>query len=161
MLLTFEPFDDVSGDVDDDDDDDVDEDEESGGEVVVGIRVVADGDRVRAIFAGGGAATFDPKIEAEKSSLGPKFGFKILSMEKGRAPLAANWLLLLLIGDVIGLGRSGWVSIGYAANGKKGWKSIGVMPVIPGVMVKPVGGEVGGDDEIEDLGEHGGDCDDR
>ena len=28
----------------------------------------------------------------------------------------------------------------------------------PGPIVKPVGGEVGGDDEIDDRGEQGGDC---
>lgn len=115
LLLTFELFADVIGDVDEADDD-VDDADDSGGDVVVvGIRVVANGDLVRAILAGGGTATAEPKIEAEKSSFGPKFGFRMLSMEKGSARRAANWLLLLPplpIGDVIGLGRSGCVNMG-------------------------------------------------
>ena len=114
MLFTFGLFVDVIGDIDDDDVDEVDDADERGGEVVVvGIRVVDDGDLVLGILAGGGARP-GPKIEAGNSSFGPKFGFKMLSIEKGSARLAANWwlLLLLLMGEVTGLGRRGWVSMG-------------------------------------------------
>ena len=110
LLLTAGLFIDERGDVDDDVDD-VEDADESGGDVVVGILVIEAGDRVRAIFAGGGAEILDPKMEAGKSSFGPKFGLRMLSIEKGRARRAANWLLLL-IGEVTGLGSRGWVNIG-------------------------------------------------
>jgi hypothetical protein len=58
LLLLFELFDDVIGEVDEEDED-VDEAEERGGDVVVGI-LVFDGDRVRAILAGGGAPMLCP-----------------------------------------------------------------------------------------------------
>ena len=110
LLLTAGLFIDVSGDVDDEVDD-VDDADDSGGDVVVGILVIEAGDRVRAILAGGGDEMLEPKIEAGKSSLGPKLGLRMLSIEKGRARRAANWLLLLM-GEVTGLGSSGWVNIG-------------------------------------------------
>jgi hypothetical protein len=113
LTLKFDDLVDAMGDVDDEDDD-VDEAEDSGGDVVVvcGRRVV-DGDRVRAILAGGGwaAPAAEPKRAAENSSLGPKLGFRMLSMEKGSARRAGKGLLLLM-GELTGLGSSGWVSMG-------------------------------------------------
>ena len=83
----------------------------------------------------------------------------MLSIENGRALRAGNGLLiqLLLCGDVMGLGNRGCDSIGYAAKGRKGWNSMGETPLSPGPIVKPVGGDVGGEQEMEDLGEQGGD----
>lgn len=82
----------------------------------------------------------------------------MLSIEKGKARRAGNGLLILLLlcGELMGLGNRGCDNIGYAAKGKKGWNSIGGIPLRPGPMVNPDGGEVGGDDEIDDLGEQGG-----
>lgn len=55
LLLLLRPFvDDVSGDVEEEDDD-VDDDDERGGDVVVVGILGPEGDRVRDIFAGGGA----------------------------------------------------------------------------------------------------------
>ena len=122
LLLLLRPFvDDINGDVDEEEED-VDDDDERGGDVVVVGILGPDGDRVRAIFAGGGAPSVWPKIECGNSSLGPKFGFKMLSIENGSARRAGNGLLMLLLlcGELMGLGKRGCDNMGYAAKGRKG-----------------------------------------
>ncbi len=71
----------------------VDDEDDSGGEVV-GI-LCSMGDLVLAIFAGGGWERVWPKMPCGKTSLGPKLGFKMLSIENGRARLTWNGLSLV------------------------------------------------------------------
>jgi len=90
---------------------DVEDEDDRGGEVVVSRWSTGDLDLVRAIFGGGGCDRVWPNRPCGNTSFGPKLGFKMLSMEKGKALLTWN-ALSWLCGDATGLGNRGCDSNG-------------------------------------------------